>query len=92
MSTLPQAMPERQPRLWLASGPPSSFQLEEEAYAKAPLKTALALARCIYVCMYRCQEVTAPKLVCSIHRLRKPYVTFDGDGLGDDGIMRGHDG
>ena len=42
-SHIAKAMPKLQPRLWLASGPPSSFQLEEGAYAKAPLKTVLTV-------------------------------------------------
>ena len=66
---LSQAMSGLNPRLWLASGPPASFQLAEGDYAKAPLTTALALAVCMYACMYRCLEVTAPEI--HVHRLMK---------------------
>ena len=44
-SHIAKAMRKLQPRLWLASGPPARFQLEEGAYAKAPLKTVLTLGR-----------------------------------------------
>ena len=92
MKNYPQAMAHLQPRLWLASGPPASFQLKDMSYARAPFKTATALAVCIYVYMYRCMEVTTLKIVFNIHRLRKFSVTLDGDGDGDgDGNDDGDD-
>ena len=78
LNTLPQALPKMQPRLWLASGPPASFMLEEWDYFKAPLKTALALTVCPCMCMFRCL------IASNTHRPRKLSVTPDGDGDGED--------
>ena len=36
-----QELKDLQPRLWLASGPPASFQLASQGYAHAPLHTVL---------------------------------------------------
>lgn len=78
LNIFPQAMPQMQPRLWLASGPPASFMLERCDYCNAPSKTALALAVCPYMCMFR------SLIASNTHRPRKLSVTPDGDGDGED--------
>ena len=42
-SHIAKAMAHLQPRLWLASGPPAAFQLDDGSYARAPVKTVLTV-------------------------------------------------